>query len=102
MSYKVYPITQTELQHTGYTVKVNGKQVDLNTARVSAFPINRRWPGHQRQLEQTELINFLSLETDEPLTFEIIPEKPFEKAEIRPSSLGITPEVVDRRAFRQT
>ena len=95
MSYKIYPVTQTELQHNGYCVKVNGQEVALNCARVSAYPINRRWPGHQRQLEQTELVNFLSLETDEALTFEITPATPFEKVEIRPRSLGIVPEVTD-------
>lgn len=95
MSYKLYPITQTQLQHSGYTVKVNGQEVSLDTARVSAFPMNRRWPGHQRTLDQTELINFLSLETDEPLTFEITPNEPFETAQIRPSSMGIVPEIID-------
>ncbi|MBR5295029.1 MAG: right-handed parallel beta-helix repeat-containing protein, partial [Clostridia bacterium] len=39
--------------------------------------------------------NFLSLETDEAVSFEIFPKKPFEKVEIRPRSLGITPKVKD-------
>ena len=92
MSVRVYPVTKTENQCTDYTVKINGKQVELNTARVSAIPFNRRWPGHQRSLEQTELINFLSCESSEPLTFEITPKNPFEKIDIRPKSLGITYE----------
>ena len=61
--------------------------VQLNTARVSAVPFNRRWPGHQRCLEETELINFLSCAADEPLEFEITPKNPFEKIDIRPKSL---------------
>ena len=97
MSYKTYPVTETALKCNSYTVSINGKEVTLDSARVSAFPFNRRWPGHQRSLDQTELVNFLSLETDEPLFFEITPTVPFEKVEIRPRSLGITPEVKDGR-----
>lgn len=93
MSINVYPVTKTDTICDDYTVKVNGKKAQLNTARVSACPFNRRWPGHQRGLEQTELINFVSLETDEPLHFEIKPIKPFEKVEIRPLSLGIEPKI---------
>jgi len=95
MSYKVYPVTETELKYNGYEVKINGEKVSLDSARVSAMPFNRRWPGHQRQLDQTELINFLSLETDEPLTFEIKPVEKFDKVVIRPLSLGIVPEITD-------
>ena len=78
MPVNFYPVEKTENICTDYEVKINGKTVELNVARVSAMPFNRRWPGHQRGLEQTELINFLSLEADEPLHFEIQPQKPFE------------------------
>jgi len=95
MSYKVYPVTQTELNYNGYEVKINGEKVFLDSARVSAMPFNRRWPGHQRQLDQTELVNFLSLETDEALHFEITPREKFEDVIIRPLSLGIVPEITE-------
>lgn len=95
MSCNIYTVTKTDIYTENYIVKVNGKQVPLNTARVSAMPFNRRWPGHQRSIDQTELVNFLSLETDEVLEFEIIPKVSFEKVEIRPSSLGIKPEISD-------
>ena len=93
MAYNIYNITKTNLNTEDYVVKINGNLVGLDTARVSAMPFNRRWPGHQRGLEQTELINFLSLETDEPLHFEIKPNKPFENVIIRPLSLGIEPQI---------
>ncbi len=93
MSLNIYPVTKTDIQTENYKVKINGKPVELDTARVSAMPFNRRWPGHQRGLEQTELINFLSLSADEPLNFEIKPQKPFEEVVVRPLSLGIKPEV---------
>jgi hypothetical protein len=94
MSYNVYPVTKTDFCED-YHVKINGKEAECNTARASAFPFNRRWPGHQRQIEQSEIIQFLSLETDASLTFEITPSLPFESVQIRPKSLGITPTVED-------
>ena len=93
MSYRIYPVVHTHPLCNDYRVFVNGEEVDLNTARVSAVPFNRRWPGHQRQLDQTEVIQFLSLASDEPLSFEIIPQTPFENVKIRPQSLGIVPRV---------
>lgn len=95
MALNIYPVIKTENQCEDYRAKINGEQVELNTARVSAVPFNRRWPGHQRGLEQTELINFLRLAADEPVTFEITPKKPFEKIDIRPKSLGIVPQRTD-------
>ena len=93
MSYKIYPVTQTELKFEGYEVKINGEKVDTDTARVSKVALNRRWPGHQRTLDQTELCSFVSLETDESLQFEITPKEKFEKVDIRPKSLGIEPKI---------
>ncbi len=95
MSINIYPVTQTKDHIENYKVKVNGQPVTLDTARVSAFPFNRRWPGHQRSKAQTELVNFLSLSSDESVSFEIIPQNPFEEVIIRPLSLGITPEIKD-------
>ena len=69
MSYRIYPVVHTHPLCNDYRVFVNGEEVGLNTARVSAVPFNRRWPGHQRQTDQTEMIQFLSLASDEPLTF---------------------------------
>lgn len=97
MSYYVYPVINTDNACDDYTVRVNGKEVELNTARASAVPFNRRWPGHQRQIEQSEIIQFLSIETDEPLIFEIFPKVPFDSVRLRPKSLGITPDVENGR-----
>jgi len=95
MSYRVYNITETELNYDGYEIKINGIDVKPDTARVSAMPFNRRWPGHQRSKEQTEMINFLSLETDEELTFDIKPKETFNEVVIRPLSLKINPEITE-------
>lgn len=97
MACHIYPVTQTEILCTDYTVKVNGIQADLNSARVSAVPFNRRWPGYQRDIAQTEPVNFLSLATDEALTIEVTPAAPFDpdKVVIRPQALGIKPVCCD-------
>ena len=62
---------------------------------MRAVPFNRRWPGHQRGIEQTELINFLSCAAEEPLEFEITPKNPFEEINVRPKSLGIVTKKTD-------
>ena len=95
MSLNIYPLTEIEYSCKNYNIKINGIDATPDTARVSAKPYNRRWPGHQRTLDQTELVNFISLSADEPLDFEITPAEKFEKVEIRPASLGIIPEVKD-------
>lgn len=89
MAYKVYPVTKTQDVCEDYEVYVNGVKAELNTARVSAYPFNRRWPGHQRQKEQTELINFLSMESDEEVELKIIPKIPSYTMRIRPRSLAV-------------
>lgn len=89
MSYRVYPVQKTEDQCDDYEVYVNGNKAELNTARVSAYPFNRRWPGHQRQTEQTELVNFLSMESDEETELKIIPKTPSFGVRIRPRGLAV-------------
>ena len=101
MAVHIYPVIRCGEECKDYILKVNGVALDLHTARVSAVPFNRRWPGHQRQIEQTELINFALFETDEAVEIEIIAPQPFEKLEIRPRTLGITPEI-DGRTIRFT
>ncbi|MBO7762641.1 MAG: hypothetical protein J6T24_07585, partial [Clostridia bacterium] len=93
MSYRVYPVIPTDPTCDDYSVTVNGQAVPLHTARVSAAPFNRRWPGHQRHPSQSEAVQFLSLAANEPLRFEITPHTPFENVVIRPQSLGIIPTV---------
>ena len=95
MSVQIYPVTPTKDHCNDYTVKLNGQVLPLNTARVSAYPFNRRWPGHQRQIEQTELVNFLSFAMDAPVTLEIIPPKPFETLAVRPTAAQLPYEITE-------
>lgn len=45
MSYKIYPVTQTELKFEGYEVKINGEKVDTDTARVSKWHLTEDGPA---------------------------------------------------------
>ena len=96
MGFHVYPVTP-ELSYNGYIVKLNGTEVPLNTARVSAVPFNRRWPGHQRQIEQSEFINFVSFEMDGPVELEIFPKNEFQSIVIRPMTADVSYKIVDGR-----
>ena len=72
-----------------YRVFVNGKEIPVYTCRISKYPFNRVWTGHQRQIEQTELASFINLVSDEELRLEVIPNRNYEKAFIKPYSKGI-------------
>lgn len=89
----IYPVQACGMSCRDYTVYLNGVKAEPDTARVSAVPFNRRWPGHQRQIEQTELCNFIGFEMDGPVNVEIRPNRPFsaDRVVIRPQSLGIRP-----------
>ena len=93
MSVRIYPVVKTEPFCDDYSVKVNGILAETNTARASAIPFNRRWPGHQRDVSQSEPVQFLSLAADEALEFEVTPKHSFDEVKIRPASLGIEPEI---------
>ena len=92
---KIYPVTEIEPAPADYAVKVNGQSVPLNIARVSKKPFNRRWPGHQRQLEQSEEAAFVSMASDEPLSIEVSSPsgKDLSRAVVRPAALGVKPEI---------
>ncbi len=78
-----------------YTVTVNGQGVPVYTARISKFPFNREWPGYQRSIDQTELVSFVNLVSDEPLTLAVKTTRPHERVRIKPYSGGITPVEAD-------
>lgn len=91
---KIYPVQQVGEKCDDYSVLINGQEAELNTARVSSIPFNRRWPGHQRQTDQTELVNFLSFATDEPVEITVKPKYPFYTADVRPHDFDGTVEII--------
>ena len=56
-----------------YKVFVDGKEVPVYTCRISKYPFNTWWPGHQRQIDQSEKISYINLVSDEELQVEIEP-----------------------------
>ena len=92
---KVYQFSVGEAPSAAFIMKVDGVETPLHIARVSAAPINRRWPGHQRPVEQTELVSFALFETDDAAEITLRPAKKFESVVVRPLSKEIKPEVSD-------
>ena len=90
---RVYPFSVSEPKSSAWRVTVDGEYCPLHLARVSAYPINRRWPGHQRSAEETELAAFALFETDGLAEIEVMPARPFWEVIVRPLSRGVTPSV---------
>ncbi|MBR5446093.1 MAG: hypothetical protein IKV57_08215 [Clostridia bacterium] len=74
-----------------YTVTVNGEEVPVYTCRISAYPLNRVWTGHQRPFCQTEGASFVNLVSDEPVTLTVKVNLPHEKILLKPYSREIVP-----------
>lgn len=91
MSLTLYPLPDGAPQCDLYTIYINDQQVVAHAARVSAMPFNRNWPGHQRTLDQTEVIPFVSFNMVEPVHIRVITHTDYREAVLRPSSKGITP-----------
>ena len=102
MYCKIYPIQKIEYSVSKYDVKINGIEVDVDTARVSAVPMNRRWPGRQRQIEQSELVNFISFACEGKNIIEITPKTAFEDFVIRPQTLGFKTEIINGKTIKIT
>ena len=64
--------------------------------------MNRRWPGHQRQIEQSELVNFISFACEGQNIIEITPKTAFEDFVIRPQTLGFKTEIINGKTIRIT
>lgn len=95
----VSSVPEGEPVYEGIDVSVDGVPVDCYTARVSAMPFNRVWPGSQRPTEQTEPAPFLSLELKKGADFCVnIFETP-EDAVIRPLSKGVKPIISGGKVY---
>ena len=82
-----------------FTVWLNGKELPVQKARVSAFPLNRVWPGKQRDMDQTEWTEFVSFDLDCEGKGELeirSDEGKMESVEIRPLPQGIPMERTER------
>ena len=92
---KIHSLPESVEKSKLFEVSVNGIFVVPEFARVSAMPFNRGWPGHQRELSQTEESAFISFESDEKITLDITSDQKIETAVIRPLSKNIEVHISD-------
>jgi len=79
------------------TVKVEVKEccggdfrfLRVEEARCSAMPVNIRWPGHQREKDQTEIGTFARFDFKRPVEVRVTPDRIFREVRVRPLSRGI-------------
>ena len=60
-----------EAERAPYEVSWNGNVLWQQDARISSVPHNRVWPGHQRELSQTEIARFVRFDHEVAGTLEI-------------------------------
>jgi len=89
----IYPAPEGETPSLDYNVKVDGKQVFVYQARVSAMPVNQVWPGYQRPLEQTEIASFAYFDFSGQVSIEVTSNKEIKSIDIRPKSYGMNPVI---------
>lgn len=93
---KIYPLPENEPISGDYQITINGIPAQAYTARVSAIPFNRVWPGQQRPLEQTEMASFIYFASDESVEMKVCASRDFSDVAIRPLSKNIKPSVSGR------
>ena len=89
----IYPAPEGETPSLDYNVKVDGKQVFVYQARVSAIPVNQVWPGYQRPKEQTEIASFVYFDFSGQVSIEVTSSKDIKSVDIRPKSYDINPVI---------
>lgn len=72
-----------------YTVLFGERELPVYTCRISAFPFNSHWPGHQRPLDQTVTASFVSITAEEAVSLTVIPHIPCEEPILKPRSKEI-------------
>ena len=93
---QVYQVPKEERIYDGYAVEVDGEKAPVSEVRCSAIPFNRRWPGRQRQIEQTELCGMVRFALDghggaspAKATVKVTAAKDFTDVKIRPLSRNV-------------
>jgi len=76
-----------------FEVICEGKSLDVLSCRVSAYPFNRSWPGHQRDKSQTEQFSYVRFGCDGVFTLKIRSRLPYNNVTIRPLSKKVVPVI---------
>ena len=87
---QIYSVPDGERIYLGYTATVNGAAVPVSEVRCSAIPFNRRWPGRQRQVEQTELCGMVRFAFDGKATVSVTADRDFKEVKVRPLSRKVS------------
>ena len=70
-------------------VKVGDAALRVEAARCSAMPVNIRWPGHQRELDQTEICSFARFDFRGAAEVRVTPRRAFTNVVVRPVSAKV-------------
>lgn len=93
MAVRLYPVPKEIPVTDAMFCQIGEHKAPVQLCRVSAVPFNRRWPGHQRQIEQSEIAYFTSFEMTEPVTVRVQPARSFKSCVVRPLSKNVHPHV---------
>jgi len=74
-----------------FRVFIGDREVPVYTCRISAYPLNRVWTGYQRPGNQTEVVSFVNIVSDEPVPLTITTSVPHERLLLKPYSREIHP-----------
>ena len=85
----VYTVPEGERLYGGYAVTVDGVPAPVSEVRCSAIPFNRRWPGYQRQIEQTELCGLVRFAFEGRATVSVTADRDFKAVKVRPLSRNV-------------
>lgn len=91
---RIYPLPQGETA-APISITADGVPLPVSLCYVSAYPYNRRWPGHQRTPDQREEAYFARLSGEGPITFRYTPTRAFSVCTVRPLSAKVSPVVKD-------
>ncbi|MBR0509929.1 MAG: hypothetical protein IJJ85_07400 [Clostridia bacterium] len=95
----VVPVPSGEPKYGEISVVADGCPIGCYTARVSAMPFNRVWPGSQRPPDQTETAPFFSCVLYHPADLCVSTGEKVLDAVIRPLSKGVTPEIEGNNVY---
>ena len=70
----------------------------MAAVRNSAMPVNIRWPGHQREIDQTEIDGMVRFSTAGKAVIAVTAPRDFKEVKVRPYSKGVKPVVAGRTA----
>lgn len=70
-------------------------EIPVYTCRISRYPFNRYWPGHQRPIDQTEIVSYINLVGDGEVTLSVEAKKPHSRVILKPYSKEIKAEEKD-------